>query len=78
LVGSLNVDKFCPELASKNLGSDYVTAGVLYGLLSRTYCVLGGLRVLLGVGTLGDDLGVGTFGVAVFLVSLVGHVWRLG
>jgi hypothetical protein len=34
---SLNCDKFCPELASKNLGSDYVTAWVLYGLLSRTY-----------------------------------------
>ncbi len=36
-LGSLNVDKFCPELVSKNWGSDYVTAGVLYGLLSRTY-----------------------------------------
>jgi hypothetical protein len=35
-LGSLNVGKFCPELASKNLGSDYVTAWFLYGLLSRT------------------------------------------
>ncbi len=34
--GSLNVGKFCPELVSKNLGSDYVTAWFLYGLLSRT------------------------------------------
>jgi hypothetical protein len=31
-LGSLNVDKFCPELASKNLGIDYVTAGFLDGL----------------------------------------------
>jgi hypothetical protein len=47
-------------------------------LLWPVVCVLGGLRVLLGMGTLGDGVVVGTFGVAVSLVSLVGHVWRLG
>ncbi len=33
---SLNLAEFCPELASKNLGSVYVTACFLYYLLSKT------------------------------------------
>ncbi len=35
-LGSLSCDEFYPELASKNLGRFYVTAWILYLLLSRT------------------------------------------
>ncbi len=45
-------------------------------LLCPVVCVLGGLRVWVGMGTLGDRVWVETFVVAVSLVSLVGHGWR--
>jgi hypothetical protein len=47
-------------------------------LLWPVVCVFGGLRGLLGMGTLGNGVGVMTFGIAVSLDPLVGHVWRLG